>query len=150
MRSLADAVRRALIPNRTRRSLDFETASLDGEAQVAVMDSVAPPKESIFKGDGVLVTPTPVAAGEEVQIWYAGSLAKSGARQVFLHYGVGPGAWQQVRDIPMTESSPSVWTCTIRAASGGRLEMCFHDGAGNWDNNFGKNWSYAIQTGLLH
>ncbi|MGI6611546.1 MAG: carbohydrate binding domain-containing protein [Limnochordia bacterium] len=147
MRSLADAVRKALA-NRTRQSLDFEAGSLGRGTQAAVIDAVAPPRESAFKGDGVLVTPTPITAGEEVQVWYAGSLAKSGVRHVFLHTGVGPGAWQKVRDIPMTESSPAVWTCSIRAASGGRLELCFHDGAGNWDNNSGMNWSYTIHAGL--
>ena len=63
MRSLADVVRKALT-NRTRRLLDFETASLGGAAQVAVMDSVTPPKESIFKVDGVLVSLTPISAGD--------------------------------------------------------------------------------------
>lgn len=148
MRSLADALRRAFA-DRTRQYPDFETATLGTDQQVAVgATAVAPPK-SVFKGDGVLLTPTPITAEEEVQVWYAGTLAKSGARQIFLHWGVGPGAWQQVRDMPMTESSSGVWNCVIRAASGGRLEFCFHDGTGNWDNNMGKNWSYTIHNGLL-
>ena len=61
MRSLADVVRKALT-NRTRRLLDFETASLGGEAQVAVMDSVTPPREHLQR-DGVLVTPLRLQQG---------------------------------------------------------------------------------------
>ena len=74
--------------------------------------------------------PLPITAGEEVRIWYGGLLAKSGAVDVYLHMGIGPGAWQQVRDVRMKKESAGIFSCIIQApAQGGRLEFCFHDGA---------------------
>lgn len=143
MRLFADAVRKAV---RKRALRDVELAELGTTISETKTPGVL---TASFAGEGVYVTPTPVTAGEEVQVWYSGLLSKSGAKKVFLHSGVGPGAWQQIKTTPMVESSPGVFKCSIRAADGGRLEMCFHDDAYNWDNNNGRNWSYTIHNGYL-
>jgi len=127
------------------------------EAEIALLEDVreeeispaAPDFTDFTAGDGVFITPAPITAGEEVKVWYSGLLSRKNPDRIYLHYGIGPGPWQQVKDVLMEESSPGVYTCTIRAGDGGRLELCFHDGAGNWDNNNGRNWHYTIHNGLI-
>lgn len=99
--------------------------------------------------DGVRVSPMPVTAGERVSISYSGLLASAGAGKVYLHCGEGPGAWMNVRDIPMEKSSSGEWVAQLRAGEGGTLEFCFHDGAGNWDNNSGVNWAVTVHAGRM-
>ena len=43
----------------------------------------------------------PLTAEAELVVSYSGLLAQSGATEVFLHCGEGPGEWRNVRDIPM-------------------------------------------------
>lgn len=97
--------------------------------------------------DGVRVSPMPVTAGERVNISYAGLLSKAGAEKVYLHCGEGPGAWRNVRDIPMERSSAGEWVAQLQAGEGGTLEFCFHDGSDHWDNNSGVNWSVTVHGG---
>lgn len=97
--------------------------------------------------DGVRVFPMPITAEADVVVSYSGLLAKAGATQVYLHCGEGPGPWQNVRDVPMDEGPPGTWTARLTAGDGGTLEFCFHDAAGNWDNNNGVNWSVTVHSG---
>jgi hypothetical protein len=148
VRSFAEALRKALQAQILRQP-DMEVGAIDiptdSEPQVR-----HPNFEHVKLGDGVLVTPLPITAGEEVRIWYGGLLAKSGAVDVYLHMGIGPGAWQQVRDVRMKKESAGIFSCIIQApAQGGRLEFCFHDGAGNWDNQQGRDWHFPIHNGLI-
>lgn len=148
MRSFAEALRKAL-QGQSQRQPDVEIGSFTTPTDIA-SEASHPSYDHIKLGDGVLVTPSPITAGEEVQIWYGGLLAKSGATDVYLHVGIGPGAWQQVRDIRMQKEAEGIFSCTIQApVEGGRLEFCFHDGAGNWDNQQGRNWHYQIHNGLI-
>ena len=103
--------------------------------------------------DGVLVKPTPITSGQRVTVWYSGLLARHGADQVYLHYGFGPGQWQDVRDVPMKRvgwiGDTPLWEAQLEARSFGTLEFCFHDSADHWDNNNGHNWVYQIHWGAL-
>jgi hypothetical protein len=55
-----------------------------------------------------------------------------------------------VRDVRMKKESAGIFSCIIQApAQGGRLEFCFHDGAGNWDNQQGRDWHFPIHNGLI-
>ncbi|HLT58869.1 MAG: hypothetical protein LOD91_07635 [Limnochordales bacterium] len=103
--------------------------------------------------DGVSVSPTPITAGQRVTVTYAGPLAQAGASGVVLHYGYGPGPWQNVQEAVMDPVGPHRFQTSIEVGDGGRrqgparLEFCFRDTAGNWDNNGGRNWSYTIHGG---
>lgn len=157
MRVFAEAMRKALKAQISRNpdlEIATEMAPKITEKDVA-QNTTASVKSAAFAdvklGDGVMVTPTPITAGEEVQVWYGGLLAKSGADSIILHYGIGPGSWQNVHDVQMAKVSQGVYTCVVRAAEGGgRFEFCFRDNAGNWDNNSGKNWSFTIHNGQFH
>lgn len=89
---------------------------------------------------GVEVRPS---FGNQVTICYNGLLAKSGADQVFLHYGYGdPKNWRDVGTIAMDKTFRG-WEKTIplkdRVTS-----FCFKDSANNWDNNNGYNWTLQV------
>jgi len=86
---------------------------------------------------GVEVRP---AGFDEVNICYNGLLARSGADQVYLHYGFGdPKGWGSVNTIRM-DRSPRGWEKTLRMQSN-LMNFCFKDSANNWDNNSGYNWT---------
>ncbi|NLY30617.1 MAG: carbohydrate-binding protein [Firmicutes bacterium] len=94
--------------------------------------------------DGIIVRPTPVSLGDELQVEYRGLLAQSGAEEVYLHYGFGRSDWTYVQDIPMEKSADGTWTAVVQVEEAGRFNFCFRDNANNWDNNYGRNWSYEI------
>lgn len=85
---------------------------------------------------GVEVKPT---FGNMCKICYHGLLAKSGADNVFLHYGFGsPESWQDSQTMKM-ERSPIGWEKDIDLKEN-IVNFCFKDSANNWDNNSGYNW----------
>lgn len=95
---------------------------------------------------GVRVAPVPATPDSTVTVAYSGLLAKESAGMIFLHWGVGPGPWQNVQEVPMMQQQEDgTWIARLRTPKeGGSLEFCFHDGAGNWDNNNGLNWSVTV------
>lgn len=137
-----------------RRSLGIPDDQVDVEAAA----ELGTPSESTTLGsdptggyqrgpdDGVYVAPTPITGRQEVTVSYSGLLARQGAREVFLHYGFGPGEWADVHDVPMQKVGERFET-SFEVPDGGRLELCFHDASDNWDNNGGRNWSYIIHDG---
>lgn len=84
-----------------------------------------------------------------VQVTYSGLLAKSGAQDVYLHYGYGPG-WRGGGTIPMQQSSPGKWAVPLVSLRLEDLNFCFVDGMGNWDNNADMNWSFVPDRVLSH
>jgi hypothetical protein len=77
---------------------------------------------------------------DEVNIVYNGLLSRSGADQVFLHYGLGdPRSWSNVNTIRMDRSFKG-WEKTLRLQNN-QITFCFKDSANNWDNNSGFNWT---------
>ncbi|WP_027363275.1 carbohydrate-binding protein [Desulfotruncus alcoholivorax] len=99
---------------------------------------------------GVVVDPTPITTGEEITILYDGLLAASGATQVFLHVGYGnAGEWRDVKTLRMSRTGWG-WVKTLEIPDEDRFNFCFHDGYGNWDNNYGFNWSFEIHNGRRH
>ncbi|HHZ19192.1 MAG TPA: carbohydrate-binding protein [Firmicutes bacterium] len=94
--------------------------------------------------EGIFMDPVPVLQGQEVKIKYKGYLTTTGAKKIFLHAGFGEGNWENVQDIPMRKLRDGGWSASL-VAEGSRLNICFKDDAENWDNNFGQNWSFAIQ-----
>ena len=100
--------------------------------------------------NGIAVEPTPITLGDELKIEYRGQLARSGAEPIYLHYGFGPGDWRFIQDIPMEKGEGGAWTAIVQAGEVGRFSFCFRDNAENWDNNHGRDWSYAIHGDSWH
>lgn len=107
--------------------------------------AVGPP----WVDDGVYVSPTPITAGDQVNIKYSGVLAKAGADRLTLRMGYGHHEWNGVSDISMSKLEGPAFEAKVEIPfeQCSRLQFCFVDGAGNWDNNSGRNWSYEIHCG---
>ncbi|MDA8235492.1 MAG: carbohydrate-binding protein [Clostridia bacterium] len=88
------------------------------------------------------IQPHPPRNGELVKVTYNGLLVQSGAEQVFLHMGYG-NPWSGITDLPM-QRAPEGWQRIFPVQYGTKLNFCFKDGAGSWDNNNGQNWSVDI------
>lgn len=94
------------------------------------------------------VKPTPITSGEKVTISYNGLLAESGAKQVYLHAGVGfNDSWQDVTSIQMKKEGDKGWQAQLKINTVDRFNFCFKDSAENWDNNQGSNWSFEVHDG---
>ncbi|WP_418791733.1 carbohydrate-binding protein [Phosphitispora sp. TUW77] len=103
--------------------------------------------EGMYGVGGVNVYPTPITFRDQVNIIYDGLLSKSGAQDVYLHLGFGyHNNWHDTKYLKMFHTGRG-WEQTVQASDDTRLNFCFKDGAGNWDNNSGHNWSYEIHDG---
>ncbi|OPX91534.1 MAG: Carbohydrate binding domain (family 25) [Pelotomaculum sp. PtaB.Bin013] len=73
----------------------------------------------------------------DITVCYNGLLAKSGADQVFLHYGFGD-RWMDTSTDKMNRTYRG-WEKNIKMKSD-KVNFCFKDSADHWDNNNGSNW----------
>lgn len=126
----------------------FETGMEYGDVQPRVG---AAEGYGIGPNDGVRVDMGPRANGmdgdddPEITVGYNGLLAQAGAASVVLHCGDGPGDWENVRNVAMEPGPTGEWIVRVRGEKGRTLAFCFHDNAGNWDNNSGLNWSVTVE-----
>ena len=113
----------------------------DNEARLKAMH------EADYPG-GLVVDPLPITAGEEVTVFYNGLLGKEGQGQVYLHYGFGKyDSWRNVNDTKMEKTGWGWVTSVVMPDHEGRFNLCFKDGADNWDNNNSVNWSFQVHNG---
>ena len=102
--------------------------------------------QTAYVEEGVSITPMPVTMDETVTITYDGLLAQNNAATIYTHVGNGfSDYWTNIQDIPMKKEG-NVWMARV-TPSDSRLNFCFYDGANNWDNNNGYNWSLTIHNG---
>ncbi len=140
-RSFLDALREALMGEKGRRQ------------DVEIGEELSPRRsvdmELAMEG-GIYLSPTRLVQGDTMSVRYNGLLARSGAEQVFLHCGYGPGPWQRITDLPMFKNYDESWETSLTVEQNGTLEFCFRDNGDNWDNNGGRNWSYAVMSDMAH
>ena len=63
-----------------------------------------------------------------------------GADAIYLHYGIGAG-WDNISECKMRKLK-SCYKTEVTIPAGTELKFCFRDANGNWDNNFGNDYSY--------
>ena len=81
----------------------------------------------------------------EIIVKYEGLLVKSGATEMYLHYGYGDlNDWSRVSTERMDRSPCGHWEKAIRMKES-QAHFCFKDSANNWDNNHNFNWSVQYQ-----
>jgi hypothetical protein len=83
------------------------------------------------------VTPT----DQQFQVNYQGLLKNSGARDVYLHYGIDN--WAHTSTVKMDHNLNGGFTALIQPKARA-VEFCFKDAAENWDNNNGSNWRAQV------
>lgn len=95
-----------------------------------------------YNAEGIVLNPSVPLSGTTVTISYSGILAKSGATSLFAHVGYGD-KWEHVGDFSM-KKTPTGFTVDVPVAFAPSLNVCFKDGANNWDNNNGKNYTFDV------
>ena len=80
---------------------------------------------------------------QSISLKYTGCLGGSDA--IYLHYGIGD-SWENVTDCKMRKLK-SCYKTEVTIPVGSELKFCFRDGNGNWDNNFGQDYTYSANGG---
>jgi len=100
-------------------------------------------ERDVFIDGRISVQPLPLSTGRRTKIKYRGLLAQSGAEKVYMHSGYSDN-WYNTRDFEMYPVTTGVWETDFNVEGSDRLNFCFVDNAGNWDNNSGMNWQLEI------
>lgn len=75
---------------------------------------------------------------ESLELKYNGCL--DGAKTIYLHYGIGEN-WEDVTECKMRKLK-SCYKAEVTIPTGADFNFCFRDTEGNWDNNYGNNYTY--------
>ena len=78
-----------------------------------------------------------------VKISYTGKFFQDGSENVYLHYGFGVN-WDNVNEIEMNKTELG-FQSEINLLEGESFNMCFRNGANEWDNNEGQNYTFPIE-----
>ena len=95
-----------------------------------------------YNAQGIVLNPSIPMSGSSVTICYNGLLAKKGATAIFAHVGYGD-SWEHVGDFSM-KKTPTGFEVDVPVAYAPCLNVCFKDGANNWDNNNGQNYKFDV------
>ena len=86
-----------------------------------------------------------IVGGEKVKISYVGYLFQNGSEEVFLHYGFDFD-WNNSGETKM-EKTELGFQAEIEIPEGANtLHLCYKNENNEWDNNFGQNFSFAVET----
>lgn len=84
-----------------------------------------------------------VVENTEVKVTYAGKLFQNGSEDVIVHYGFGDN-WDGAQDVQMQKTELG-FQIDIYVKSDSKLNFCFRNSAGEWDNNEGSNYAFKIE-----
>lgn len=84
-----------------------------------------------------------VVENTDVKVTYAGKLFQSGSEDVIVHYGFGEN-WEGSGDITMQKSELG-FQADIHVQPNTKLNFCFRNSVGEWDNNGGSNYAFKIE-----
>ena len=79
----------------------------------------------------------------KVKISYTGTFFQDSSKEVFFNYGFGNN-WNNVKDVKMEKTELGFQT-EVELGSGETFNFCFFNENGNWDNNYGNNYSFPIE-----
>lgn len=93
-----------------------------------------------YKDNGVLLTKI---SDDTASIRYDGLLAQCGAQDVYTVVGYGSNSkWENVQTIRMNRLGNEFYA-DIPTMPGMNINVAFKDGADNWDNNSGNNYTFV-------
>ena len=84
-----------------------------------------------------------VIENTNVKVTYAGKLFQNGSNQVTVHYGFGEN-WENSQDQIMQKSELG-FQADIYVQPNTKLNFCFKNSNGEWDNNNGTNYAFKIE-----
>lgn len=79
----------------------------------------------------------------KVKVSYTGCFYQGNSDKVYLHYGYGDN-WNNVGDVEMNKTDLG-FQAEINLENADKLNFCFKNQNNEWDNNFGQNYSFAIE-----
>jgi len=85
-----------------------------------------------------------ITENSKVKISYVGYLFQKGSEELSLHYGFG-SQWDGVSQMKM-EKTELGFQCEIDIIESDILNLCFKGDNGEWDNNFGQNFTFPIEN----
>ncbi len=78
-----------------------------------------------------------------VKISYTGKFFQDASEAVSIHYGFGMN-WENVNDVEM-EKTDLGFQAEINLLEGETFNLCFKNGADEWDNNDGQNYVFPME-----
>ena len=84
-----------------------------------------------------------IVGNTDIKITYAGQLFQNGSDDVTIHYGFGDN-WSNAQDIVM-EKTELGYQANIHVQPDSKLNFCFKNSCGEWDNNNGMNYEFKIE-----
>lgn len=84
-----------------------------------------------------------IVENSEIKVTYAGFLFQNGSQEIIAHLGYDEN-WKEPQDIAM-EKTTLGFQAIINVGSAEKLNLCFRNSNGEWDNNNGNNYTFAIE-----
>jgi len=102
---------------------------------------------NVVSSGPIVIHPVPITYGENVHLHYKGFLTTDNQAEVYAHIGYGPNnRWEHIQDFKMQKSG-NEYVAVVPVQYDGRLNICFKSQNGQWDNNYGSNWSFEVHNG---
>ena len=79
----------------------------------------------------------------KIKISYTGKFFQDSSKEVSIHYGFGDN-WDNINDLAM-EKTDLGFQAEIDLISSNSFNFCFYNEKGEWDNNSGANYIFAIE-----
>ena len=102
--------------------------------------------EGVFKMEltkNIFFNTDKLVENSKVKISYTGTFFQNDSEKVFFHYGFGEN-WDNVQDILM-EKTELGFQAEVDLISAETFNFCFFNENGEWDNNFGNNYTFNIE-----
>lgn len=82
--------------------------------------------------------------GDRLRLSYSGLLVRNGAQDVYAVVGYGDSRnWNDVKYYRMDSTGRQTFEVSLPIHENIGLNVAFKDGANNWDNNAGRNYSFG-------
>jgi len=94
-----------------------------------------------YLANGVQMQKTP----DQYRLVYNGILSKNGTNEIYAVISEGDNTnWQNVQSYPMHMAGQQKYEVYLQLPDTANIHIAFTDGAGNWDNNSGKNYTFEF------
>ena len=101
-----------------------------------------PVEETVYFDTDTLVE------GRTAKLVYKGTLATSGAEEIYVHYGYGL-LWENLQETKLEKVADDTFEASIILSGTDSINFCFRDANNNWDNNSAQNYSYPVEKEVV-